>query len=242
MIEAMPLSPQPLGDAEVREARAYLMMTARPGVTMRRLGREEAFAKLHPVFAVRLAGAIREARESGLPTAGCYSAFRPPAFGVGAYRDKFDSLHAYGLACDIEGIGAPNSERARLWHRIATDHQLYNPFYGTDIWWEWQHYQPTGIRVIGPGMALRDTITAAGPMNPESMWQAARELIDVPVESAAEAETKPPEFAHSHHAIRVVASARPRVRVKTARLAAHRGRANQVLHAPPHGKRRYARR
>src|SRR5262249_5180952 len=79
--------------AEVAEARAYLIETASPGYTMTLQGAELAIGRLRPEFVVRLAHAIREARNAGLPFAGVFSAYRPPAFGVGGFADKFNSLH-----------------------------------------------------------------------------------------------------------------------------------------------------
>jgi hypothetical protein len=62
---------------------------------MTRQGPERAIGRLHPQFVNRLAAAIAEARGSGLPLAGIFSAYRPPAFGVGGFVDKFHSLHTY---------------------------------------------------------------------------------------------------------------------------------------------------
>ena len=75
---------------------------------MAKQGSELAIERLHPEFAIRLTKALREARDYGL-LAGIYSAYRPPAFGVGGFSDKFNSLHAYGLAVDLYGIGRPGS-------------------------------------------------------------------------------------------------------------------------------------
>ena len=99
---------------ETARARAYLIATATPGYTMMRQGPERAIGRLHPEFVNRLAGAIAAARGSGLPFAGIFSAYRPPAFGIGGFADKFHSLHTYGLAVDVTGIGAagtPTSAR-----------------------------------------------------------------------------------------------------------------------------------
>jgi hypothetical protein len=79
---------------ETARARAYLIETATPGYTMIRQGSERAIARLHPEFVNRLAAAIAEARGAGLPFAGIFSAYRPPAFGVGGFVDKFHSLRA----------------------------------------------------------------------------------------------------------------------------------------------------
>src|SRR5215813_10524999 len=75
----------PRTPAEVAEARAYLVETASPGYTMTLQGPELAIGRLHPEFAIRLEHAIREARSVGLPFVGVFSAYRPPAFGVGGF-------------------------------------------------------------------------------------------------------------------------------------------------------------
>jgi hypothetical protein len=57
---------------ELAEARAYLTQTANPSYTMAQQGPEVAIERLHPEFAIRLAKALREARGSGLSSAGIY--------------------------------------------------------------------------------------------------------------------------------------------------------------------------
>src|ERR1700730_5248325 len=89
----------------VEEAKAYLIETATPGYTMVRQGVPGAIGRLHPDFILQLAAAVHLAREGGMANAGVYSAYRPPAFGVGGFSDKFNSLHSYGLAADMTGIG-----------------------------------------------------------------------------------------------------------------------------------------
>src|SRR3954468_17461758 len=96
------------------KAYLYLVETAKPGGTMTRQGADLAVRRLHPEFATRLAAAIREAREVGLPETAIFAAYRPPAYGVGGFGDKFKSLHSYGLAVDGEGIGGPASWQAKL--------------------------------------------------------------------------------------------------------------------------------
>ena len=78
--------------------------------------RERAIGRLHPEFVRRLAAVIAEARGAGLPFAGIFSAYRPPAFepGYGGFVDKFHSLHTYGLAVDVTGIGAPGTASVLL--------------------------------------------------------------------------------------------------------------------------------
>ena len=85
-----PCAVPPRTAAELLEARAYLIATAVPGYTMTRQGPELAIGRLHPEFASRLASAIQEARSVGLAEAGIFSAYRPPAFGVGGFVDKFE--------------------------------------------------------------------------------------------------------------------------------------------------------
>jgi hypothetical protein len=115
----------PRTPAEIAAARAYVVETAQPGYTMTRQGPELAVSRLHPEFVVRLASAIREAREAGLAFAGVFSAYRPPAFGVGGFANKFHSLHAYGLAVDLYGIGRLRGFVRFLRRRAAGMHSIF---------------------------------------------------------------------------------------------------------------------
>jgi hypothetical protein len=132
---------------------------------------------LHPEFAVRLEHAIREARSVGLMSAAIFSAYRPPAFGVGGFHDKFNSLHTYGLAVDMRGIGAPSFPEAHLWHAIAAKNGVVCP-YGPRDWAEWNHCQPTSIKMIRPDNPLRDTVSSAGPLDLESMFEVGNVMIE----------------------------------------------------------------
>lgn len=155
-------------------ARAYLIRTAFPGGTMTMLGRDKSIGCFHPAFARNLAAAVADARTHGLPDAGVLSGCRPPALGVGGFADKFNSLHAYGLAADMHGIGSPGSETAKRWHRIAAQHGVacvYGPYNRA----EWNHCQGTRTKVA-PGF-LRKTITAKGPSSLERMWSAAQGIV-----------------------------------------------------------------
>ncbi len=134
---------------ETARARAYLIATASPGYTMTRQGPERAIGLLHPAFVNRLAAAIAEARGAGLPLAGIFSAYRPPAFGIGGFADKFHSLHTYGLAVDVTGIGAPGTPSALLWHEIAARYGVICP-YGPHNLLEWNHCQPTWVKISSP--------------------------------------------------------------------------------------------
>src|SRR5262245_46723959 len=167
----------PRTPAEVADARVYLIETASPGYTMTLQGPELAIGRLHPEFVIRLEHAIREARGAGLPFAGVFSAYRPPAFGVGGFSDKFNSLHTYGLAVDMHGIGAPGSPEAQLWHRIAAKNGVVCP-YGPGNRAEWNHCQPTSVKMILAQNPLRETVTAAGPFDLESMFEAGNSMIE----------------------------------------------------------------
>jgi hypothetical protein len=166
-----------IGAHGTARARAYLIATATPGYTMMRQGPERAIERLHPEFVNRLAAAIAEARAAGLPFAGIFSAYRPPAFGVGGFADKFHSLHTYGLAVDITGIGAPGTPTALLWHEIAARHGLICP-YGPHNPVEWNHCQPTWVKIILAENPLRETVTADGPISLEGMFEAGHSLIE----------------------------------------------------------------
>jgi hypothetical protein len=163
-------------DIELRHAHRYLLETARPGGTMTRQGPELAIERLHPEFAKRLAIAIRQARDAGLTEAGVFSAYRPPAFGVGGFSDKYDSLHAYGLAVDMYGIGRPGSDEAQQWHYIAAANGIVCP-YGYQNRLEWNHCQPTHLEAVREQNPLRDTITGTGPVNLELMFHNANPFI-----------------------------------------------------------------
>jgi hypothetical protein len=146
---------------------------------MARQGPELAIGRLNPEFAVRLANAVREARQGGLPSAGVFSAYRPPAFGIGGFFDKFHSLHTYGLAVDMYGIGGPGSSAAQLWYEIAAKHGVVCP-YGFHHPAEWNHCQPTSLKIILADNPLRETVTAEGPLSLESMFEAGNTLIANP--------------------------------------------------------------
>ena len=178
----------PRTPAEVADARAYLIETASPGYTMTLQSPELAIGRLHPEFAVRLEHAIREARSAGLPLAGVFSAYRPPAFGVGGFSDKFNSLHTYGLAVDMRGIGSPGSSEAQLWHGIAAKNGVVCP-YGPRDRAEWNHCQPTSVKIILAQNPLRETVRAEGPSDLESMFEAGNTIIE-DMASAAESLSK----------------------------------------------------
>lgn len=167
---------KPCDDEDLEQARDYLVETARPGGTMVRQGPDLAIERLHPEFAKRLADAIRDARGAGLEEAGIFSAYRPPVFGVGGFSNKYYSLHAYGLAVDMYGIGRPGSSEARQWHQIAAKHGIVCP-YGYHNKAEWNHCQPTQLVAVKERNPLRATITSAGPIDLERMFEVGDRFI-----------------------------------------------------------------
>jgi hypothetical protein len=172
----LPCAADPRTSTEAAAARAYLIETARPGYTMTRQGPELAIGRLHPIFIVRLANAVREARQAGLAYAGIFSAYRPPAFGIGGFVDKFHSLHTYGLAVDVYGIGGPGTPEAQLWHEIAARNGVVCP-YGANNPAEWNHCQPTRVKFIPAENPLRDTVRAEGPISLKGMFEIGSSLI-----------------------------------------------------------------
>src|SRR5262245_33854754 len=188
---------------ETARARAYLIATATPGYTMTRQGPERAIERLHPEFVNRLAAAITEARAAGLSLAGIFSAYRPPAFGVGGFADKFHSLHTYGLAVDVTGIGGPGTPSSLLWHEIAARHGVICP-YGPHNLLEWNHCQPTWVKVILAEDPLRETVTADGPISLQGMFDVGYSVITA--SSSVRGPTGDPP-AHSAMEQRITAAA-----------------------------------
>jgi hypothetical protein len=81
------------------------------------------------------------------------------------------------------GIGGPGSSAAQLWYDIAARHGVVCP-YGSHHQAEWNHCQPTSLKIILADNPLRDTVTAEGPLNLESMFEAGRMLIANPTSIA----------------------------------------------------------
>lgn len=117
----------------------YLVSTATPGGSMSTYGTRTALGRLDPTFAQNLAAAIKQARDEGI-NAGVYSAYRSPRYTGSAFDRSGRSLHSFGEATDISGIGRPGSDTAKRWYEIATANGLFNP-YGWQNSSEWNHYQ-----------------------------------------------------------------------------------------------------
>jgi hypothetical protein len=191
----------------VEEAKSYLIATATPGYTMARQGAEVAIGRLHPDFIVKLASAVRLAREAGMTGAGVFSAYRPPAFGIGGFSNKFNSLHSYGLAVDVTGIGSAGSRFAHRWQAIVEKVGLYLP-YGPNNRREFNHTQLLPTKVAASWW--HQNITASEPKDLRRMWlasgisahvdEAAAEMASTPAAKVAEAAKvaaagKPPSLA-----------------------------------------------
>jgi hypothetical protein len=200
---------------ETARARAYLIETATPGYTMTRQGPERAIGRLHPEFVKRLAAAIAEARGAGLPFAGIFSAYRPPAFGIGGFADKFHSLHTYGLAVDVSGIGAPGTPSALLWHEIAARNGVICP-YGPRNPVEWNHCQPTWVKIILPDNPLRETVTADGPIRLEDMFEVGYLLIAGSATVGTSA-SDPPEHLLKETQVRTAMAVDPHAKIASNR-------------------------
>ena len=139
-------------------------------------GPELAIDRLHPEFVVRLANAIREARSAGLPFAGVFSAYRPPAFGSrGLLRQVQLAAHLWARR-RYAGHRAARLTEAQTWHAIAARNGVVCP-YGPRDRAEWDHCQPTSVKMILAANPLRETVSAAGPFDLESMFEAGNPLI-----------------------------------------------------------------
>src|SRR4029078_5223386 len=100
------------------------------------------------------------------------------ACGIGGFSDKFNSLHAYGLAVDMHGIGRPGSAEARLWHEVAARYGVICP-YGPYDKTEWIHCKPTALKKILAETPLRETISADGPLSLQAMLEVGDLLVEL---------------------------------------------------------------
>jgi hypothetical protein len=163
---------------------------------MTMMGKDKSIECFNPNFAVNLAAAVKDARDHGMAYVGVLSGCRPPGLGIGGFRDKFNSLHAYGLAADMHGIGSPGSRQTKEWHAIAARHGVacvYGPYNSA----EWNHCQGTKVKVAPT--ALRKTITAKGPKDLNMMWATAKSIVlavAAPVLTLADAARAEPAKVH----------------------------------------------
>ena len=115
------------------QARAYLNGLSAHG------SRQGDTSFLHPDFAVGMANAIKQARAAGLPVT-LQSGFRTPGTTGSGYDSAGYSLHGYGAAMDVGGIGGAGSPQAQKWAQIAQSNGLSNP-YGVGNPQEYNHWQ-----------------------------------------------------------------------------------------------------
>lgn len=182
----------------VVEAREYVQTTSVPSYSMFLQGRPVALACLNPDFVVRLADTIKEARKDGIQ-ASVSSACRPPILGIGGMRNKAESMHAVGMAVDMAGIGPPGSGTAQRFYQIAAKHGIIRP-YSTAI--EWNHLQPTDIKVVSQVPKLKPFVSPYGPTDLSKLW-AIEAAVILPADKA-----KPPgrtiaAAPRAHHHARV---------------------------------------
>jgi len=154
---------------------AFKEATARGEV--RDAGISASIDSLHPDYAVKLAKVVKEARAKGLPEARPFSCLRPPVYRVGGMRDKAASCHAYGLVCDMAGIGWARSKDSEKFAAIARAGGLHRPWKSA---WEHNHWQMVPHKVCGTA-AMRKTITKDGPIDLQKMWDAGTQLAKAPV-------------------------------------------------------------
>lgn len=172
--ESPPKESAPVDDY-LAMARGYLVRIAAVGGAMNVIGREKAIGWMHPEYALRAARAAKRARTEGI-NASCSSAYRPYGLGIGGFANKRNSRHTFGLACDWAGIGSPGSNSAKRFYQIAKEEGLCNP-YGPYNRAEWNHYQLDCGKIVPLGHPIQKTITAKGPIKPETMWTVAASLI-----------------------------------------------------------------
>lgn len=115
------------------QARAYLSSLSSHAF---RLG-DTSF--LHPDFAVKMANAVQQARAAGLPVT-VQSGYRANPTTGSKYDAEGYSLHGYGAAMDVGGIGGAGSPQAQQWAQIAQKNGIYNP-YGVGNTAEFNHWQ-----------------------------------------------------------------------------------------------------
>src|SRR5262249_8263526 len=69
------------------------------------------------------------------------------------------------------------SPEAQLWHQIAAKNGVVCP-YGPRDHAEWNHCQPTSVKIISAQNPLRETVNSAGPFDLESMFEAGNPIIE----------------------------------------------------------------
>jgi hypothetical protein len=127
-------------------------------------------SNFNPVFASRLAAALRQARAAGLPVS-LMSGFREPGQTGSAYDAGGNSSHTYGLASDISGLDGPNGKITQQWAQIAEANGLHNP-YGIGDKAEFNHWQLPATPLEQQPQLLASLKAAKATGNFQNVWSA----------------------------------------------------------------------
>ena len=149
--------------------------TAEPGYTMTLQGPELAIDRLHPEFVVRLANAIERRAAPGYRSRECSPPIDRLRSGRGLLRQVQLAAHLWARR-RYAGHRAARLTEAQTWHAIAARNGVVCP-YGPRDRAEWNHCQPTSVKMILAANPLRETVSAAGPFDLESMFEAGNPLI-----------------------------------------------------------------
>ena len=127
-------------------------------------------SNMNPDFASRLAAALKQARDAGLPV-GLMSGYRDDSTTGSAYDAGGNSSHGYGLASDISGLDGPNGRITNAWAQIASANGLHNP-YGVGNKAEFNHWQlpPQPLEQTPQLLASLKSARATGDWN--NVWKA----------------------------------------------------------------------
>jgi hypothetical protein len=127
-------------------------------------------SNMNPDFAARLAAAIKQARDAGLPV-GVMSGYRDDSTTGSAYDAGGNSSHGYGLASDISGLDGPNGKITNAWAQIASANGLHNP-YGVGDKAEFNHWQlpPQPLEQTPQLLASLKAARSSGDF--KNVWQA----------------------------------------------------------------------
>jgi hypothetical protein len=127
-------------------------------------------SNMNPDFAARLAAAIKQARDAGLPV-GVMSGYRDDSTTGSAYDAGGNSSHGYGLASDISGLDGPNGKITNAWAQIASANGLHNP-YGVGNKAEFNHWQlpPQPLEKTPDLLASLKTARSTGDFS--NVWKA----------------------------------------------------------------------
>jgi hypothetical protein len=114
----------------------------------------------------------------------------------------------------VTGIGAPGTPGAPLWHEIAARNGVICP-YGPHNLTEWNHCQPTWVKIILADNPLRETVTAEGPISLEDMFEVGDWLIAA--SHTVEASEPSAHFFKPPH-LRIAIAVAPQTNIASKRL------------------------